>query len=193
MKRRPYYTYLIFAAIISTFLFSCSRFDSAAPSPNQESKITNLVVNLTDSFGYANNFSYNVPEGFDKPINKFSVDTVRMKPGAPYRVAIFLMNDKNNPDMDITKQLIMQSDQYLFIAYATSTDTGIGGIDIYNGNLDRVGQPFNQTMMFRAGLEGMGNLVVTVYKNPTNKYATTEEGIGGTIIAKGLFPIWIRR
>lgn len=174
------------------FVQSCSKYDDANPSPTQDKRITNLVVNVTDSFGYSTNFAFNVPSGFDRPGGKVSVDTIILRPNSPYRTAVFLMNDRNNPDMDITKQMIQLSDQYLFIAIPSS-DSGSGGIKIFDGSLDRFGGPFNQQATYRTGREGYGSLSVSVIKNPSNKNATRADDAGGTVIAQGLFPVWIKR
>lgn len=183
---------LFYSLCLSLFamlsITACNKDKVDNPQPVEQELITTLRLNVTDSTGFNQSFSYKVENGFEDGTGTITVDTLRLAPQKSYNVTITVLNEKKTPAEDVTAEIIQERNKHLFF-FSSNPASGNGSIQFSNGNKDDNNAPFNQTLRFSTGLTGTGALTVTLKHEPTNKNATTATAAGGETDAEAVFPV----
>lgn len=172
----------------ATWLAACNKDKVNDPQPVEQELITTVRLNVTDSFGFNQLFSYKVTNGFGTGTGTKTIDTVRLASGKTYDVSLSVLNEQKNPTEDVTLELIAERNEHLFL-FGSNPATGGGAIEFKDGSKDGNNQPFNQTLRFTTGAAGVGKLTVTLKHAPTNKQAATPDAAGGETDAEAIFPV----
>lgn len=161
------------------FVVSCKKDDP--PVPDEQEVITTLKMHVTNTAeGFDKTFIYKVENGFDNPsTGTIQIDTVKLKSGITYSVELQVLNEREDPAEDITKEILEESDEHLFVI-GHNASAGLAEVTIANGNKDSKGLPLNQTFELTAGTTAKGQLDVVLLHHPVEKSGLTIDNIAGS-------------
>ncbi len=176
-----------FAAISFT---ACKKDKVTTPEPVEQELITTVRLKVTKLDDMSiKTFTYKVENGFGSTRQgTVTIDSVKLAANKEYSVEVELLNEKETPAEDVTKEVKEESNEHLFV-YQSSPTTGNGSIGFGMGNKDGNGNPFNQTIRFLTAGAGKGAITVTLKHEPTNKAATTPDATGGETDVEATFPV----
>lgn len=178
----------IFAA--SMTMTSCKKKED--PKPDEQELITTLKLSVTGKGGFSKTFMYKVENGFGGTTSgTVQIDTVKLPAGQTYSMTAEILNEKANPVVNITDEVIAEKDAHLLL-YTSTPLSGAGSLTFSNGSKDSKNLPFNQTITMVSGAAGSGKLQVNLIHAPTDKTATTATGAGGETDVEAIFPVLIQ-
>ncbi len=180
-----------FITVLATLSFTaCKKDKVTTPEPVEQELITTVRLKVTKLDDMSiKTFTYKVENGFGSTTQgTVTIDSIILSANKEYNVEVELLNEKENPAEDVTKEVKEESNEHLFI-YQSNPTTGNGSIGFGMGNKDGNGNPLNQTIKFLTAGAGKGAITVTLKHEPTNKAATTPDAAGGETDVEATFPV----
>lgn len=187
---------LYLVTILIILLSACNKTDTASEAtPEAPNKITTLKMKLSD---IGNNtllatYTYKTRDGFNSSPKVEIADTARFKANNNYNASFEVWDESVSPAVNMTPEIIDNSEYYIFYAICNKQFADSGGIEALHrmGNKDKNGDPFCQKELYieNGGRPGTSLLTVTLLYDPADKNAKTPAGANGVTKAKAIFPV----
>ena len=181
MKRSIVILMSVMVAVASV-LYSCKT-DTPAPNLEYISRIKVIATNQADftidTFDYIN-FS----EAQNTPPSQ--VDTIRLSANATYSIQLKLINEANNPMIDLTDSISALGDEHLMV-YNVDPTSGLIKVKILDK--DSKGLPIGLMSTWQTSDSTSGYLRLILYHQPVGKNGTPTPG---NVDYEADFPIVVR-
>lgn len=184
---------LAFTGLLAITFSACQKDKDPVLPPVEQEVITTVKITFVDNVDSTKRtFTYKVENGFgNTQQGNVSIDTINLLASSLYLTEVRLYNEKVDPAEDVTEEVISENTEHLFL-YSSDPAEGAGSMTSSDGNLDKDGKPFNQTVSFVTGEAGPGLLTIHLMHQPTDKTATTPEAAGGETDVDVTFPVVIK-
>ena len=175
-------------AVVSIIFAGCKKDKVENPDVEEQELITTVKLHITGANSFDKTFTYKVENGFGMTSpGTITRDDIALAPNAEYNMEVHLLNEKENPADDITKEVIAEKNAHLFLFETTGTS-----VTLTDGNKDNNGAPFNQTIKLKTGAAGAGNMTVILKHEPSNKNAVKAADAGGETDVEATFNVLIQ-
>ncbi|MGV3603494.1 MAG: hypothetical protein ACO1N1_19905 [Dyadobacter fermentans] len=171
MKMNRKLTWMLLAAMTTAFVQCKDSGDEVEPDDENE-LITSVTLKFTEE-GTSNvsTFAFKDPDG-DGGNAPTRFDTIALKPNTTYTLAIELADESKSPAADITKEIVEESDEHLFVY----TPAPAALLTYTYGDKDQNNHPIGLTGSAKTGAAGDGTLKVQLRHQPGNKNGTPTPG-----------------
>jgi hypothetical protein len=169
--KKPFLNWMILILLLSVFSVSCSKDEE--DMGNEEELITTLRLTLRETgSATVKVFEFKDPDGTGgNPPTKF--DPIILSPSKNYTCTIDVLNESVTPAVDITTEIIAESDDHQFYFEPAGVN-----INVLNLDTDTNGLPLGVSSTWNTGAISNGTLKITLKHKPGAK-AT------GDLVSKG--------
>ncbi len=184
---------IVVAVLFVVGVVSCSKEKMKIieePQPDEPELITTVRVKATNENipGDTHYFSYKVENSFHSANTQFEVDTIKLMANSVYNIEVTVLNEKKNPPIDVTQEIISENNAHLFY-YTSNPTSGAGSIIVSERDKDDNGQDFARVCKWKTGTVGDGEIEIILIHGPRNKEATSRAAIAGATDAETVFPV----
>jgi hypothetical protein len=169
--KKPFLNCMMVIILLSVFSVCCSKEDDEMG--NEEELITTLRLTLRETgTATVKVFEFKDPDGTGgNPPTKF--DPIMLSPSKNYTCTIDVLNESVTPAVDITAEIIAESDDHQFYFEPAGVN-----INVLNLDTDTQGLPLGVSSTWNTGAASNGTLKVTLKHKPGTKAI-------GDLVSKG--------
>lgn len=169
--QKTFLNWMMVIILLSVFSVSCSKVDDEMG--NEEELITTLRLTLRETgTATVKVFEFKDPDGAGgNPPTKF--DPIILSPSKNYTCTIDVLNESVTPAVDITAEIIAESDDHQFYFEPAGVN-----INVINLDTDTQGLPLGVSSTWNTGASSNGTLKVTLKHKPGSKAS-------GDLVSKG--------